>query len=436
MLLKRFIGLSICVLLLASCANGNWFGKDKKMVEGERLRILPEAMDDRNVIGKQLLILPSSQPNYAWEPENNICNLQASFNSGYNSSINIELADVYKYNEIPFIVAQENLYIQNSAGSISAYNKLQELSWKTDLPGSVLGTFDKPALFGSMAADSDVLYVTFGDSRVAALNMHDGSQKWLTRLLSITRSKPVVYRNFVFIQTVDNKLVALEKMTGKVIWTHYGISKEGDVLHTTLPIILDDMVYVNYTSGDIVALKLDSGEEIWQKKFDNHFVVKSSLGDLSNSKPLIFFDNATSTILATSTRGNLSAFEPKTGEQLFNKALAISNSVWSCGSHIYFVSVDNYLVAASKADGSIAWRIELKKYLNDSKERSYWGAPIMLNSNILIINSMGKALLIDPANGIVLNEKEVPDNITAQPAVVDGSVYLLSNEGVLYIYRD
>jgi outer membrane protein assembly factor BamB len=110
--------------------------------------------------------------------------------------------------------------------------------------------------------------------------------------------KPVVKGNTIFTATSSGTIEALDKTSGKLIWS---TQLKDNVISG--PSVAEDLVAVGTDSATVVVLNQLDGKELWQAKIS---------GD-SLSKPVI----AKGKLIIKTINGNLYAFNVKTGEKLW-----------------------------------------------------------------------------------------------------------------------
>ncbi len=89
------------------------------------------------------------------------------------------------------------------------------------------------------------------------------------------------------------RVICLDEATGKELWKHeydcpYSISYPGGPRCT--PVVENGLVYSLGAEGNLICLKADSGEVVWQKALKQEYKTKSALWGYS-AHPLIDGDN-------------------------------------------------------------------------------------------------------------------------------------------------
>ncbi|HMV55341.1 MAG TPA: methanol/ethanol family PQQ-dependent dehydrogenase [Rhodocyclaceae bacterium] len=128
------------------------------------------------------------------------------------------------------------------------------------------------------------IYVTSSQNKVFSMDGLTGRMIWKyerslpgdlgPRLCCEAVNRGVaVYKNMVYMATLDTHVVALDNTTGKVVWeTKLGDYQTGEI-YTSMPLVVKGKIVVGNSGGDvganvgkITALDPDTGKIIWQTK--------------------------------------------------------------------------------------------------------------------------------------------------------------------------
>lgn len=135
------------------------------------------------------------------------------------------------------------------------------------------------------AADDERVYVFFGKTGVFAFD-HSGKQVWQADVGSKTHgwgtsASPVLYKDLVFINASveSDSLVALDRRTGKEKWRAKGIRESWNT-----PVVItassgrQELIVAK--QGDVLAFDPDTGEQLWSCKTDiGWYMVPSIVAD-------------------------------------------------------------------------------------------------------------------------------------------------------------
>ena len=139
-----------------------------------------------------------------------------------------------------------------------------------------------------------IIYVTGSYSRIFAIDEATGDELWqydarlpqgILPCCDVINRGAAIYGDKVYFGTLDSKVVALDRKTGKVIWSKkVDDYKEGYTI-TAAPIIVDGKVIIGNAGGEfgvvgaVRALDAETGDIVWERP-----TVEGHVGTL-NGKP-------------------------------------------------------------------------------------------------------------------------------------------------------
>ncbi|MCW2248805.1 alcohol dehydrogenase (cytochrome c) [Azospirillum fermentarium] len=125
-----------------------------------------------------------------------------------------------------------------------------------------------------------VMYVTGSYSRLYAVDARTGKKLWqydhrlpdgIMPCCDVINRGAAVYGNKVYFGTLDARLVALDKDTGKVIWSKKTAEYKDGYSMTAAPLIVDGKIITGNSGGEfgvigmVEARDAETGELIWQR---------------------------------------------------------------------------------------------------------------------------------------------------------------------------
>src|SRR5690606_9929908 len=105
------------------------------------------------------------------------------------------------------------------------------------------------------------------EGRVFARHYLTGQLKYAVDLGASVETEGAVYKGRILFQLRNHQIFALDALTGKILWGH----KRSVPFMTTLqrastPAFVDNKVIVGMADGVVVALSLDDGSLLWERK--------------------------------------------------------------------------------------------------------------------------------------------------------------------------
>jgi outer membrane protein assembly factor BamB len=183
------------------------------------------------------------------------------------------------------------------------------------------------------AVSGDIVYVGSLDQNILALDAATGSEIWRSANGGPdTYPSPVVYRGYVFGCTSFGSLYALERRTGRELWS---FPKGKGVCSMA---VSNDTVYIGSGDGVVYAIDTLTRDEIWR------FQAADELW-----APLVVAD---SVVYIGGVDGSLYAIDGSSGEEAwrFDLGATVYSSPAVIDGVVYVTSQDGYLHAISGSD--------------------------------------------------------------------------------------
>jgi len=313
---------------------------------------------------------------------------------------------------------------------------------------------------------------------------------WKAKIPLPGHNSPVVWKDRVFLSGADpngRQAYCFDAASGQLLWT-------GDV--PTVPAVaaaeMDVMedtgycastmatdgrrVYAIFITGDIAAFDFN-GRRLWHKNLgvpDSAYGYASSL-ETYQDRVIIQFDQGD----GSEDKSRLYALDGATGREVWATKRAETPNSWTSpilvdveGTLQIVTVTDPWGFANSPADGSEIWRAEcvsgdvapspiyagglimaLEPYSqmvairptgqgNVTETHIAWrmeeGAPDICcpvgnDKYVYLLEGSGYLMCFDVTNGEKVYEHDLRDNFMASPSIAAGKLYLLSEEGVMYI---
>jgi outer membrane protein assembly factor BamB len=352
-------------------------------------------------------------------------NISETSYSSYNKGF-------YRANNLPIFTGDKIIYLGSNA-NILAFSKAQpnKIIWTSKLENSknLDGFFG-----GGVFIHENIAYVTYGGTRLVAVDVNSGQEVWSYNLANISRSAPLVFDNKVFTITADNKLYAFD-LKGNLLWANEGAIQELGIIGNSSLVGYKNIIITPTTTGQLIAFDVKTQEYKWSVNLIESDIKlsQSILPDVQIS-PIVHEDvvytssNAGTIFAINATSGDVKWVQENTAN---GKYLAISGNV------IYTINKQNILFALSKNDGTIVWQkplLNLEKAnekSNKNKNYNFYG-PSLINGKLHISSSEGYLLIFNALNGEL--EKKLPINkAIAMPAYAfENITYFAGTNGNLY----
>lgn len=334
------------------------------------------------------------------------------------------------------VIGGGRVYTIDAEAEVRAYDLASgDLVWARELPDPATDEDDGHLLGGGLAYGTDGrLYATTGFAKVIALEAASGREIWREDVGVPVRAAPTLNSGRVFVVTVDNQTIALAAQDGRKLWTHTGSPEVASLLGTPAPAVDQGTVIVAYSSGELFALRVETGAVLWQ---DSVTTVRrtDAAGNLRDirARPVM----AGTRIYVVGHSGLTTAIDLATGERIWQAELSGVQQPWIAGRYLYVITAEADLAALSAADGRILWVTPLQRWEDpDDKEGPItWSGPMLASDRLIVAGTNEEILAVSPYDGRLLGYVEAPDGITIPPVLARDTLVLLTDGGDLIAYR-
>ena len=330
------------------------------------------------------------------------------------------------------VIAGGRIFAIDAIAEISAFDAENgKLLWRIDprLEGG-----EEDGFGGGLAYAAGSLFVATGFGHVLALDPSNGAERWRQDIGIPMRAAPVVAGGRIFVVTYDNQLWALSATDGAVQWSNAGIAETAGLLGAATPAVDNDIVIAPYSSGELLALRVENGRTMWSDSLGAQRPGAGSLAALNdiNGSPVI--DRGV--VYAISHGGRLVAIDVRTGSRVWEKDISGLNTPWIAGEYLFVVTVDGDVVCLSRRNGRVKWVHSLPRFVDGSHaEPIFWNGPLLLSDRLIVLGSNGDALAISPYSGRLLGRLEMPHGVRVAPVAANGTLYVLTDDGDLVALR-
>ena len=386
--------------------------------------------------------LPATVNNASWaqshvSPSSRVANAALSANLTPIWSTSIGQGDRRRARIITDpVVADGRIFTIDSAGRVSATSTNGAALWSYSLVP--LRDDASQALAGGLAYDNGRLYVTSGFGTLSAIDAATGREIWTQKLQATATGAPTVYGGLVYVVAGDSTAWAIEADDGRVRWQSDGLGDIGNVAGAAPPAVDDTHVVFSFGSGAVQGAFRQGGLRLWSVDIvgaRKGFAI--ALVDDITGYPVI----AGNTVYAGNHSGRVVALNINSGERLWTAQHGALDPVWPAGNSVYFVSDLNELIRLDATDGSQIWAVDLPGYepvrrpqrRRDSAYTNH--GPILAGGRLIVASSDGLIRSFDPASGDLIGQTEIRGGATTRPVVANGTLYVVSTNGVLHAYR-
>ncbi len=330
------------------------------------------------------------------------------------------------------VATEDALYLLDSEQTVQAIDLAGKSLWRKKLEPP--RKRDKLAVGGGLAVADDKLVVASGFGYVVALDRNSGAELWKRVVQAPITGSPTVDSDYAYVASSNNEIYVLSMEDGSVIWSDQAIEESARVLSSPSPALLDDLLAVPFSSGEVIAYVPSNGRRLWSDSLTRggRFTPISAINDIAGN-PVI----DSGAVYAASQSGVLVSIDAVSGVRLWEKSFGSIHSPAVSGQFVFAVNVEGQLACFDKSTGGVVWIKQMRQFKNEKKRKNkiVWAGPIVASGKVVMASSEGKVVSIDPETGNIVNELKVGSPVYIEPIVAHELVYLLTDEGTLVAIR-
>lgn len=426
--------------LLAGCESDSWFGaSEDPPLPGDRIAVLSldRALKGDPETAARPMALPEQVANTDWAQAGG-----ASFHAighpalgsvsrpAWSRSVGDGSGEGRRVTAQP-VVADGRVYAMDAVGAVSAFGLQdgRELWSVGTRPES-----EEESTGGGIAFAGGRLFAATGYGEALAIDASSGAIVWRRPLSAPARGAPAVEGNRLFVATLDNKTHALDTGDGGTLWTHDSVAEQTALLGGAGPVVAQSAAVSAYSSGEIVALKTETGRELWS---DNLTVARradfvAALADVQ-AAPVVHDGR----LFALSNTGRAGAIDMRSGRRVWSTEFGGLHMPWLAGAHLFAVTERGEVVAAEAETGKLRWVMPLARYEDeeDRTGRIEWAGPVLAGGRLVLAGSHGEIVFLDPGTGEKGLTLDTGRPHRLAPVVAARTLLLLDDDGVLTAYR-
>jgi outer membrane protein assembly factor BamB len=234
--------------------------------------------------------------------------------------------------------------------------------------------------------------------------------------------------------TIDQQLVALNPASGDILWAYQATKADAGILASASPAVSIGLVVAGFESGDVAAVRADSGSLAWS---DN-------LGSLKGSTSLLEFATVRGApviedgiVYAIGFGGLMAALDLRTGRRVWERDIAGGNTPWLAGDTLFIITAEQRAAALSKEDGSVHWVTDLPRFENPKKTKGLitWAGPSLIGGKLVAVSNNAHMAVLDPIDGKLVSNEEIDAPGSQAPIAAEGTVLILTEDGTLTAYK-
>ncbi|MGH7043719.1 MAG: PQQ-binding-like beta-propeller repeat protein [Acetobacteraceae bacterium] len=427
-------------LSLAGCGAGSgWFGKIKQPLPGVREPVLTARRTLAVGAAPPTVTLPPSVANADWpqpggNPAHDMGQLAARSALARSWETGVGAGGGYRMQLLATpVVASGVVYTMDARARVRAFDLATGAPrWHAETRGKHVRSTN---VGGGLGIADGVLYAANGLGDLVALDAAHGTQRWRASLGAPARSGPTIVAGRAFLTTIDDQVLALDTAHGQALWSYQATNATTALLGTPAPAYADGLVVAGFASGEIAALRAESGSVVWT---DTLYApaIGGTLPDIASIRGLPAI--AGGRVVAIGMGGLAVGIDLPSGRRLWSHAVAGEDNPWVAGDWAFLITLDQIITAIRIDDGTVAWATQLPRWKNAKHHTNplTWFGPLLAAGRLVVTGTSGDALAISPYTGAILGHQKLPGPAApVQPILASGTLLLLSNDGRLIALR-
>lgn len=335
------------------------------------------------------------------------------------------------------------LHVLDAKGVVWAFDLYEgDVVWKEPLRDR-----DYSNVGGGLAL-GDLLYVVDGDGGVYGMDPDSGEVFWWQNLGSPVSVPPLWKGGNLYLVDQDSTVYSLQGSDGKIIWSQSGIPQNRVLMNHGAPGGAGRFVIVPFSSGEIKALSILDGKEIWSKSM---LLSKGGNPSLLPAVSAPVVDIASSRVFYTSQAYEVGALNLADGTPIWEVKNASSvHMPMMVGENILVITRDERLLVLNGLNGEEIWNVELPfqspdsgqgfLFFRKSKQILVWHVPIVADDKIFLLSYKGHLVVYEGRSGEILSmqnliDEDSKERITSPPIWVNETLYVISDRGIVSAWR-
>ncbi len=326
------------------------------------------------------------------------------------------------------VVAGDRVYVYSPDGTVTALSASSGgRVWRQSLRPE---KESEPAPGGGVTVDGGRVFVATGYGEAAALSAQNGEIIWRRDLDTPARSAPTAGAGKVFVVSQKNQVFAINQADGAEAFSYDGIPEQQGLVAASSPAVSGDKVVIPYSSGEVMAFSVSSGEPVWQEFVTRSMrtLAVSGMTDVSGS-PVI--DGGI--VYATGVAGRTIAVSLADGSKKWERNIGSAFTPVVSGDAVFLVDLADRMVALDRSSGETLWMTQLPK--PKKRQDSTYAGPLLAGGGLWAISNDGRLAQVNPASGALVSDRTIGSSAYTAPIVANGQMFIVSDTGEITALR-
>ncbi len=425
------------LLVLALGALGACKNQNNTILPGERVAIRPQ-LQVENAAAAIALGTPVSNANWLQEGFSAAhvaphLALSAAPTLRWAADIGRGNSDRSRITASP-VLASGVVYTLDAAGNVQASATENGAAlWNFDVTpiGEASGA---EGFGGGLALDGGVLYVTTGFGELLSLSASTGAVNWRYPFDAPLRGGPTVAAGRVFVMAANDVAYAIDGARGQLSWSLRGPEGTGPVtMGGSSPAVAGGNVVLPFSSGRTLGATT-GGTGRWSGDVNQGRLsdVRALIGGLPGA-PVI----SGGRVYTANAGGEIAALRVTNGSQIWSVPAGATDSAAVISGAVFIVSDTSQLMRIDAASGRVLWATQLPEFTKPNKRKGFIAhyGPVVAGGQVIVAGTDGRLRFFDPVSGSESYSTALPAGAASAPIVAAGVLYVLNQKGKLLAFQ-
>lgn len=315
-------------------------------------------------------------------------------------------------------LAGDLIYVASNDGQVMAIEQATGRErWERELDMS---------LSGGVGVYRDSLFVGSVDGELLRLSASDGEIVWSVPISGEVLAPPQSDGKVVVVQSYDGKLHGYDHASGERLWSYDSNLPVLTLRGTGTPILVDGRVFAAFATGRVLAFDARTGSIEWEARvaIPQGRSEIERIVDIDGTMALVGGE-----LFAASYQGRLMALDARTGNRLWQQDMSSFSGV-SLGFGNVYVAHENGSVMAYLRNGQgLRWEQDALAWRELSR-------PTPVSSYLAVVDFEGYLHLLSQVDGSFVARERVDGDGARADMLSDGRrLFVYGNSGKLIAYE-
>lgn len=250
-------------------------------------------------------------------------------------------------------------------------------------------------------AVSEDLIVTVSNAGTVIALTQQLDEVWQYQLNALALAAPVIDNDRVYVQSIDGRITAIEKRTGRLLWSFRDAEPGLTITGTAQPVLFNTasgtLLLTGLANGKFVALNVATGAQQWEYRIAR----ASGKTDVSRlvdvDSGVIVVDNL---VIIAGYQGDLVVIDPSNGSVVAAREFSTYRPMAFVNGALIGVDDKSHVIALNPNGLTELWRVTHFEYRQLSQ-------PVIVGENVLVSDVFGFLHAIDLQSGQWMGSRHI-----------------------------